>query len=245
MLKSLSDNYRAAIFGATGGIGKAVTDRLALDPRCGRIYAGSRHLQDSGNAKVRAFQFDLEDELSIANAAVAIERDGPVEIVLIATGFLHGQTIQPEKSWRQLDPETFSHVLAINTIGPAIIGKHLLPLLARDRKSVFAALSARVGSVSDNRLGGWHAYRASKAALNMVIRNFAIELARTNGMAACVGLHPGTVDTHLSLPFQRGVQADRLFTPDFAADCLLSVVDRLTPDLSGRIFAWDGQEIPS
>lgn len=128
---------------------------------------------------------------------------------------------------------------------PALVAKHFLPLLARDRKSVFAALSARVGSISDNQLGGWHAYRASKAALNMLLRTFAIELARRNPRAVCVGLHPGTVDTGLSAPFQANVPEGKLFTPDFAAARLLEVVDRLKPDDSGHVFAWDGQLIPA
>ena len=131
----------------------------------------------------------------------------------------------------------------INAIGPALIAKHMLPHLSLTEKTVFVALSARVSSISDNRLGGWHAYRASKAALNMLIRNLAIELGRSNRLAVCVALHPGTVDTPLSKPFQRGVSAKRLFTPDVAAAHLLSVIDSLTLVQSGRVFAWDGEEI--
>jgi NAD(P)-dependent dehydrogenase (short-subunit alcohol dehydrogenase family) len=126
-----------------------------------------------------------------------------------------------------------------------LVAKHFLPLLARDRKSVFAALSARVGNISDNRLGGWHAYRASKAALNMLLRTLSIELARANPRAMYVGLHPGTVDTTLSAPFQATVPEGKLFTPEFAAARLLEVLDRLEPVDSGNVIAWDGQQIPA
>ena len=122
--------------------------------------------------------------------------------------------------------------------------KHFLPLMPRDRRAVFAALSARVGSIGDNRLGGWHSYRASKAALNMILKNLSIELARTHPQAVVAGLHPGTVDTALSVPFQKGVAADKLFTADYSASRLLAVLDGLTPADSGGVFAWDGARIP-
>ncbi len=131
----------------------------------------------------------------------------------------------------------------INTIGPALIAKHVLPLLPRDRRAVFAVLSARVGSISDNRLGGWYSYRASKAALNQIIRCLAIELAPKRPQAICVGLHPGTVDTALSKPFQGNVADTRLFTTDQSAAHLLNVIAALTPAQSGRVFDWAGQEI--
>jgi NAD(P)-dependent dehydrogenase (short-subunit alcohol dehydrogenase family) len=137
-----------------------------------------------------------------------------------------------------------AELFAINAIGPALIAKHALPLLRKPGRSVFAALSARVGSIGDNRLGGWHSYRASKAALNMLVRNFALELTRRNPEAIAVTLHPGTVDTGLSEPFQRGVMAGKLFTPDFAAEQLLSVIEALTSTGSGKLYAWDGSEIP-
>jgi NAD(P)-dependent dehydrogenase (short-subunit alcohol dehydrogenase family) len=132
----------------------------------------------------------------------------------------------------------------LNTIGPALVAKHFLPLLAKDRKSVFAAISARVGSIEDNHLGGWYAYRASKAALNMVIKTLSIELARRNTNALCVGLHPGTVDTPLSTPFQSGVPEAKLFSAARSARHLLTVLDNLTPENSGCLYAWDGSQIP-
>jgi NAD(P)-dependent dehydrogenase (short-subunit alcohol dehydrogenase family) len=183
--------------------------------------------------------------VSIANAAATVGADGPLDLVLIATGVLSdGDTLTPEKTWRDFSAEAFAHAFAVNATGPALIAKHFLPLLARDRRSVFAALSARVGSIEDNRLGGWAAYRASKAALHQIIRTCAIELARKNKGAICVALHPGTVDTALSAPFQRGVSADQLFAPKQSARHLLRVVDSLQVSDSGNAFAWDGARIP-
>ena len=229
----------ACVFGASGGIGGALVQRLAADPAVGVVHAGARAMV-AGGGKILPFAFDLTDEASIALAAQDI---GPVDLVIIATGMLHDGTIQPEKSLRAQTPEGYARAFAINAIGPALIGKHFLPLLPRDRRGVFAALSARVSSISDNRLGGWHAYRASKAALNMIIRNFAVELARTHKQAIAVTLHPGTVDSALSEPFQRNVEPDKLFTPDYSAERLLSVLDGLTPADSGHLFAWDGQRV--
>ena len=165
--------------------------------------------------------------------------------MIVTSGILHdGAALGPEKTWRHLDAEALGQVYRINTVGPALIGKHFLPLLAKDRKSLFAALSARVGSIGDNQLGGWHAYRASKAALNMILKNFAIELARKNPDAICIGLHPGTTDTNLSKPFQGHVPSDKLFTPDYAAGRLLTVIDTATTEDSGDVLAWDGETIP-
>ena len=148
------------------------------------------------------------------------------------------------RAGEELDGAALERAFRINATGPALVAKHFLPLLARDRKAAFAALSARVGSIEDNRLGGWHAYRASKAALNMLIRTLAIEMARRRPQALCVALHPGTVDTALSAPFQGGLAAEQLFPPQVAAARLLAVLDRLEAADSGRLFAWDGAAIP-
>ena len=169
---------------------------------------------------------------------------GAPDLVLIPPGVLHGPGLQPEKALRAVAAEALARAFAINAIGPTLIAKHCAPHLPRDRKSVLAALSARVGSIGDNRAGGWHAYRASKAALNMLFRNCAIELATRNPHAVCVTLHPGTVDTAMSAPFQAGVAKDRLFSPQRSAQALLGVIDRLTPAQSGSLTAWDGQTIP-
>jgi NAD(P)-dependent dehydrogenase (short-subunit alcohol dehydrogenase family) len=245
-LDSFGAGMSVAVVGAFGGIGRALTSILSASPAVARITACNRSGPVPEHPKVRHQRLDLEDEATIAGAAEAVQADGGVlDLVLVASGILHDdEELCPEKTWRALDGAALERVYRVNAVGPALVAKHFLPLLARDRKSVFAALSARVGSISDNQLGGWHAYRASKAALNMLLRTFAIELARRNPRAVCVGLHPGTVDTGLSAPFQTNVPEGKLFTPDFAAARLLEVVDRLKPDDSGKVFAWDGQMIP-
>ena len=234
----------AVVFGASGGIGGALVRQLAATGAYSTVYAGARESLLDLPDGVTAFQFDLTDEAAIAAAASSFAV--PPALVIVASGILHdpGRGIAPEKSWRMIDPAALAQVLAINTIGPALIAKHLLPKLPRDRRAVFAALSARVGSISDNRLGGWHAYRASKAALNMLIANFGIELARSHPRAIAAALHPGTVSSALSAPFRQSTPDNPLFTPDEAAQHLLSVIARLTPADSGGLFAWDGQRLP-
>jgi NAD(P)-dependent dehydrogenase (short-subunit alcohol dehydrogenase family) len=239
MLSSFHRPIAACVFGASGGVGAAFVRQLSNDPAVEVVHAGARSPVE-GRRKVIPFQFDLTDEASIADAAAAI---GPLDLIIIATGMLHDGELQPEKSFRAQTPDAYARAFALNATGPALTAKHFLPLLPKDRRGIFAALSARVSSVSDNRLGGWHAYRASKAALNMIVRNFAVELGRTHKEAIAVTLHPGTVATPLSEPFQRSVEPDKLFTPDFAAERLLAVLDDLMPGDSGNLFAWDGQRI--
>ncbi len=184
------------------------------------------------------------DDRSIEAAAVALQDHAPLHMIVIATGQLHdGKSLQPEKSYRALSADAFARAFAINATGPALVARHFLPLLPRDNRAIFAALSARVSSISDNRLGGWHAYRASKAALNMIVRNLAIELARTHPQTVAVTLHPGTVETALSEPFQNNVVPQQLFTPEYSAAQLLSVLNGLQPGDSGNLYAWDGQSI--
>ncbi|MEQ8433220.1 MAG: SDR family NAD(P)-dependent oxidoreductase [Oceanicaulis sp.] len=246
-LTSLPQNYRALVFGATGGVGSALTSALHHDPRCGGVFAASRSGDAVGGAAGLAF--DLEDPSTI-EAAVRTARDGgALHLVIVATGALHGEAgLEPEKSWRRLDADRLAEAFRVNTILPAMIARYALGALARGskgapEKAVFAALSARVGSISDNRLGGWYGYRASKAALNQIIRTLAIELARKAPHAVCAGLHPGTVDTGLSQPFQGNVPEGKLFTPDFSAERLLTVIDGLGPQDSGKCFDWAGEEI--
>lgn len=233
---------RAAIFGASGGIGAALATRLAESGV--EVWAGSR----SGTAAdpaLRAFRFDLSDEASIAAAAGAMA-DSPPDLVVVASGVLTlADGSGPERSYKQIDGAAMDEVFRLNTIGPALVAKHVLPLLPRDRRSVFAALSARVGSIGDNRIGGWHSYRASKAALNMLLKNFAIELGRTHKQAIVAGLHPGTVDSALSGPFQANLPAGQLTRPADAADNLLDVIDGLTVAESGGVFDWKGEAVPA
>jgi NAD(P)-dependent dehydrogenase (short-subunit alcohol dehydrogenase family) len=152
--------------------------------------------------------------------------------------------LRPEKSLAALDRDSLSRVFALNAFAPVLLAKALLPLLGPGAPRVFASLSARVGSIGDNRLGGWYAYRASKAAQNQLLHTLAIEWRRTHPHATCVVLHPGTVDTPLSRPFQANLAADALFTPDAAARRLLGIIAGVTPADSGRFIAWDGSQVP-
>ncbi len=246
LLPSLQPGASAVVIGATGGLGQAFVNRLAGEDNIGQVFALSRHPPVEPRSAVTWVPIDLDAEGTIEAAVNTVrEACSQIDLVIVASGILHGGTdLQPEKTWRTLNAAAFERVFAVNTFGPALVAKHFLPLLRRDRKAVFAAVSARVGSIGDNQLGGWYAYRASKAALNMIIKTLSIELARRYPDAVCVGLHPGTVNTALSKPFQSGVPPQRLFTPDDAATHLLGVIDRLTPEDTGHLFAWDGQRIP-
>ena len=241
-LTSLPDDYRCLIVGATGGIGRAFTRIVTNDPRSASVFAASRSGGEVTGAT--SLELDLTDEPSIKQAVMRAHEEGPLHLVIIATGILHDMdSLQPEKTWRHLDADQMARVLAVNTIGPALVAKHALPALDKENPSILAALSARVGSISDNRLGGWHSYRASKAALNQIIKTCSIELKRKNKSALCVGLHPGTVDTGLSDPFQGNVPDQKLFTPEYSAQCLLGVLDSLKPVDSGGCFDWAGERI--
>ena len=236
---------RAVVIGASGGIGAALVSQLSEHARIEQVYALSRAGR-SFEAGVKMLKLDLEDEASISDAAKDIAQDGAPDVVIITTGILSDKAgLAPEKSYRQQSKDAFEKVFRINTIGPALVAKHFLPIMPRKGRAVFAAVSARVGSISDNWIGGWHAYRASKAALNMLIRNYAIEQARRNEDFIAVGLHPGTVDTDLSKPFQSGVPEKQLFTADQSAAYLLGVIDGLQPSDSGKVFDWAGKEIPA
>ncbi|SDF87354.1 MULTISPECIES: SDR family oxidoreductase [Thalassobaculum] len=224
----------AVVIGAGGGIGAALLSALREAGRFEDVIGLSRR----GDPPL-----DLLDERSIRAAAERIAgHRAPPRLILDATGFLHDGDYRPEKSWRQLDPDHLARAFAVNATGPALLMKHLLPLLPRDGKAVFATLSARVGSISDNRIGGWYAYRASKAALNQLVRCAAIELRRTHPQAVCVALHPGTVDTGLSAPFAKAGLEVR--PPEVAAADLLAVVDGLTPERSGELVDQNGETVP-
>jgi NAD(P)-dependent dehydrogenase (short-subunit alcohol dehydrogenase family) len=248
-MQSFPAGMRVAIFGASGGIGSAVLHALAARGCTSHIYAFARSVAPSlrhltASSQVSIAPFDVTDETSIRAAAESCSDGGPLHLVFIATGVLHSSMLQPEKTWRSLEADALAASFAVNAIGPALIAKHFLDLLAPRTKSVFAAISARVGSIEDNRLGGWHAYRASKAALHQIIRTCSVELARRNSTAICVALHPGTVNTALSRPFQANVAPAKLFTPQYAAERLLAVIDELTPAQTGNAFAWNGERIP-
>jgi len=218
-------------------------NQLAGQQQNADIHAFSRGIAASPHGNVSHHQIDYTDESSIAGAAAIASAAAPLDLVLVTTGLLHDQDIMPEKSLGDLSSTKFQRLFAANTILPALLAKHFLPRIVTDKRAIFAAVSARVGSISDNRLGGWYAYRASKAALNMVIKNAAIEIGRRYKQAVIVGLHPGTVDSSLSKPFQGNVPEGKLFTPEFSAKKLLLVLDGLAAKDSGRCFAWDGSEV--
>jgi len=236
----------AVVFGASGGIGRALVEGLLGDPRFDPVIGVSRSrpegLGSRGGAVWR--QADILDESSLADAALSVAQLGRPARIIVATGRLHGPTLTPEKNMQAISLEALSALFNVNAAGPALVAKHFLPLMRKTGPSVFAAVSARVGSIGDNALGGWYGYRASKAALNMLVRTLAIEHRRSHPQGICVALHPGTVDTALSAPFQRNVRPGALMSPEASAQSLLKVLDALEPDDSGNFYAWDGRPIP-
>lgn len=232
------------MFGASGGIGRALCEGLT-EGGCEMVYAGSRAGEEPSGGPYRPFTFDLTREDTIKEAADAM-KDDPPEWVIVASGVLTlSDGTGPERSYRHVEPASMAEVFALNTIGPALVAKHCLRLMPRKERFVFAALSARVGSITDNGIGGWHAYRASKAALNMLLKNYAIELGRTHEAAVVVGLHPGTVDTALSEPFQKNLPEGQLTEPGEAAGNLLGLLAGLGPEDSGKIFDYAGKVVPA
>ncbi|MEM7425982.1 MAG: SDR family NAD(P)-dependent oxidoreductase [Pseudomonadota bacterium] len=230
-MQSLPKGYRAIVFGASGGIGQAISAQLSADQRCREVLGLSRR---SGPA------LDLTDEATICHAAEKAAAGGPVHLLFDATGVLHEGNILPEKSLSAVDPDHVARVIAVNATGPLLLLKHFSGLMPRDERSLFATISARVGSIGDNGLGGWYAYRASKAALNMMLRTASIEIARKRPKAVCLSLHPGTVNTSLSRPFS-GTRTT--LSPEESARAMLGVLDRTTPEQSGSFFAYDGTRI--
>ena len=239
-LDSYNGDIHAVVIGASGGIGKALIKHLYKNEKVKRLYALSRSEIEFEHNKIHHASIDITDEESIENAAAFCE--GDINFIIVATGMLSDGDHLPEKSMRDLNLESMQKCFGINVFGPALIAKHFLPRLPKTGRSVFACLSARVGSISNNQIGGWYSYRASKAALNMMLKTAAIETGRRYKDALILGLHPGTVDTQLSKPFQNNV-AHEIFTPARAADHLLDVIDKKGPEDSGKCFAWDGQEI--
>lgn len=232
-LGSFSNGGVAVVFGASGGIGGALLQVVQTAERFEHVVAFSRATSPA---------IELLDEPSLERAAAFAADLGELRLVIDATGFLHDERQGPEKSWRQLDAVNLARAFALNAIGPALIMKHVLPRMPRSGKALFATLSARVGSIGDNRLGGWYSYRASKAALNQLVRTAAVELARRSPDAICVALHPGTVATALSAPF--AATGLEVRPPASAARHLLAVIDQLTADANGGFFDWRGRPVP-
>lgn len=229
-MNAFGDGYRALVIGASGALGSAFCELLDQDPRCAHVRQLGRNSAPCLN---------LEDADSIARAASELAQEAPYQLILHAAGLLHRDDIKPEKSYSAIEADTLQAIFQVNTIGPALVLRHFLPLL--DPRGAMAMLSAKVGSIGDNRLGGWYSYRASKAALNMMIKTAAIELARTRPQTRLLSLHPGTVISGLSQPFRGAAQA----RPARIAACeLLSLIDRLTPADSGNFFSYDGERLP-
>lgn len=233
VLGSFAAGGVAVVFGANGGIGGALLDAIRATQKFEHVVAFSRSTSPS---------IDLLDETSLEHAATFAGGKGELRLVIDATGFLHDPQQAPEKTWKHLDAAKLARSFALNATGPALIMKHVLPRLPRAGKAVFATLSARVGSIGDNRLGGWYGYRASKAALNQLVRTAAVELARRSPEALCIALHPGTVATMLSAPYvTSGLD---IHPPPVAAHNLLGVIDQLTAQANGGFFDWRGELVP-
>jgi len=228
-----SQNDVAVVFGSAGGIGSALVEAIERSGQFRDVI---------GLSRCNGIRLDVENEASIADAAAEVASRGPVGLAINAVGLLHSDHLQPEKSWRSLNGQALTRLFSVNAVGPALLMKHFLPLLAKGRRAVFANLSAKAGSIGDNSLGGWYGYRASKAALNQFMRTASIELARKNPHAICVAMHPGTVETALSQPFAKtGLSVQ---TPAEAASQILATLNEFTAQHNGGFFDRFGHTVP-
>jgi NAD(P)-dependent dehydrogenase (short-subunit alcohol dehydrogenase family) len=236
------------VIGASRGIGLEFVRQLLADGRVQHLYATYRDadspLLQIADGRLHCLAVDITSEAQIAAAAQAIQLTGKLHYAINCVGILHDDQLQPEKSLRHIETDRLLQYFQVNSIGAVLWAKHLQPLLKHDEKSVFASVSAKVGSIGDNQLGGWYGYRASKAALNMLMRNVSIEYRRTCPQAIVVLLHPGTTDTDLSKPFQGNVPAGKLFTVERTVRQLLMVITQLQSSDSGKFFNWDGTVLP-
>jgi NAD(P)-dependent dehydrogenase (short-subunit alcohol dehydrogenase family) len=244
----------AYIVGASQGIGLGFVRALMADPEIKHIFATYRdrntaselvELGEQQSNRLTCIPLDLTVESDIARATEQIAAQAnQLHLVMNCVGILHGENLQPEKSLRQVNAENLLHYFQVNSIGTILLAKHLQPLLNHSDRSIFASISAKVGSIGDNQLGGWYGYRASKAALNMFLKTIAIEYSRRNPNTIVTALHPGTTDTRLSKPFQRNVPPEKLFPVEKTVKQLLQVLEQLTIKESGNFFSWDGSQIP-
>ena len=233
-----------AVIGSSGAIGNSISKLLKSEISVESVYNFSRTAISESSEKEKNIYIDIENEDSIIESIKKIPKDIKFDLIFVATGILHNdEDIYPEKSIKDISGNKLKKVLMVNTIGPALIGKYFIPFLNKNNRNVFAFLSARVGSISNNKIGGWYSYRASKSALNQIIKNFSIEIKRSNPNSIFVGLQPGTVKSNLSKPFQKNVNSENLFSPDYSAKKLLDVINNLSIEDTGKLFAWDGEEI--
>jgi NAD(P)-dependent dehydrogenase (short-subunit alcohol dehydrogenase family) len=241
----------ALIVGGGQGIGLGFVHQLLATANIERVYATYRRLESAtellaiSDSRLCCFQMDITDESQIAAVISKIQTETTaLHYVINCVGILHEGEIQPEKSLRHINGDRLLRYFQVNSVGAMLLFKHIQPLLKHEDRSILATISAKVGSIGDNQLGGWYGYRASKAALNMFIRTTAIEYKRTCPQAIVVALHPGTTDTRLSLPFQRNVPAEQLFSVERTVGQLLGVMAGLNSSDSGEFYSWDGSRLP-
>jgi NAD(P)-dependent dehydrogenase (short-subunit alcohol dehydrogenase family) len=239
---SFGENLKICVIGSSGGLGSAFVQNLEKREGVESIIALSRKKLDFCSSKIEEICIDIESEESIIRASKQIEQKS-IDVIIVATGILQNSFLRAEKRISQIEPDAINQVFRVNAVGPILVMKHFLPLMNADGRSIFAFLSAKVGSITDNKLGGWASYRSSKAALNMLIKTASIEIKRSLPSCIIVSLHPGTVDTNLSKPYQSGVPKGKLFSPDYAVENLLNVIDNLTIADTGCFFSWNGEKL--
>lgn len=244
---------KALIVGGNRGIGLEFVKQLLKDERFDQIFATYRTEADATellqlaqiHSKLHCIVMDITEESQIEQGLAEIKNLTPeLHFVINCVGFLHDGVITPEKALRQLHSANLVRYFQVNSIGAALLAKHLLSLLNHKQPNIFATISAKIGSIEDNRLGGWYGYRASKAALNMLLKTASIEYSRRSKQTAIVLLHPGTTDTRLSEPFQRGVPANKLFPVEKTVGLLMQVLEDVTIADNGSFFSWDGSRLP-
>ncbi|MEM9806866.1 MAG: SDR family NAD(P)-dependent oxidoreductase [Cyanobacteria bacterium P01_D01_bin.56] len=244
---------QALVVGGNRGIGFGFVQTLLGDNRFEQVFATYRNPQSATELlqlakqeeRLHCIPMDITDEAQIEKGLTQVKSMTPqLHFVINCVGFLHDGAITPEKALRQLNADHLMRYFQVNSIGGALLAKHLLPLLNHKQPNIFATISAKIGSIEDNRLGGWYGYRASKAALNMFLKTAAIEYSRRSKHTAIIMLHPGTTDTRLSEPFQRGVPPEKLFPVDKTVGLLMNVLQATTLDDNGSFFAWDGSRLP-
>lgn len=249
-----AENSNVLIIGASQGIGLGFVRTLLQQPKVSRLYATYREEQSATelialsqeySERLSCLQVDVTQESQIIRAVKQINAEvDRLHLVIYCVGVLHEGNLTPEKSLRQIVPENLLYSFQVNSIGAVLFAKHLMPLFKHGDRHIFACISAKVGSIGDNRLGGWYGYRASKAALNMFLKTAAIEYSRRCPKTIVVALHPGTTDTRLSKPFQKNVPPEKLFPVEHTVNLLSKVIAGLEIKNSGQFFSWDGSQLP-
>jgi NAD(P)-dependent dehydrogenase (short-subunit alcohol dehydrogenase family) len=253
-MNSLNNQNNILIVGGSRGIGLGFVKRLVEQDKNANIYATYRqkttaeelfNLQSQYSSSLHLLELDITQEEEIANLCKYLKKEiSELHLVINCVGILHEGDLKPEKSLKHINTENLLSYFQVNSIGSVLLAKHLLPLFRHPNPSIFACISAKVGSIGDNYLGGWYGYRASKSALNMFMKTVSIEYNRTCPHTIVVTLHPGTTDTNLSKPFQKNVPPEKLFSVEKTVTQLLNVIDNLTENDNGQFFSWDGNLLP-